>query len=161
MITQAASWSLGMWWRRSLPRHIGLELLVYIVLYYSLQLIYRCTMFNTHTRDWLQDKFITGSSFPPKFDHYCIDRGLLDEDQRAQFADIVTYFNQNLTPLARDLAFLLGFYVKVWYPYVHSLFLVTTFLGCGRKVVGSVQNSAMAWFYGYATQWPCSSWSGF
>ena len=43
----------------------------------------------------------------------CIDRGLLEEDQRAQFADIVKYFNENLTPLARDLAFLLGFYVKV------------------------------------------------
>ena len=40
-IIQAASWSLGMWWRRSLPRHIGLELLIYIVLYYSLQLLYR------------------------------------------------------------------------------------------------------------------------
>ena len=40
-------------------------------------------------------------------------RGLLDEDQRQQFADIVTYFKENLTPLARDLAFLLGFYVKV------------------------------------------------
>ena len=45
--------------------------------------------------------------------NYCIDRGLLDEDQRAQFGDIVNYFNENLTPLARDLAFLLGFYVKV------------------------------------------------
>ena len=38
---QAASWSLGMWWRRSLPRYIGLELLIYIVLYYTLQLVYR------------------------------------------------------------------------------------------------------------------------
>ena len=37
----------------------------------------------------------------------------MEEDQRAQFADIVKYFNENLTPLARDLAFLLGFYVKV------------------------------------------------
>ena len=45
--------------------------------------------------------------------NYCIGRGLLDEDQRAQFADVVKYFNANLTPLARDLAFLLGFYVKV------------------------------------------------
>ena len=45
--------------------------------------------------------------------NYRIDRGLLDEDQRAQFGDIVNYFNENLTPLARDLAFLLGFYVKV------------------------------------------------
>lgn len=78
--SKAATWSLGMWWRRSLPRYIGLELLIYIVLYYSLQLVYR---------------------------------GLLEEDQRAQFADIVKYFNENLTPLARDLAFLLGFYVKV------------------------------------------------
>ena len=41
---QAARWSVGMWWRRSLPRHIGLELLVYIVLYYSIQLLYRWTL---------------------------------------------------------------------------------------------------------------------
>jgi len=39
--SKAASWSLGMWWRRSLPRYIGLELLIYIVLYYTLKLVYR------------------------------------------------------------------------------------------------------------------------
>ena len=41
-------------------------------------------------------------------------RTALTEEQRSQFADIVGFFNEHLTPLARDLAFLLGFYVKVW-----------------------------------------------
>ena len=112
-IIQAASWSLGMWWRRSLPRHIGLELLIYIVLYYSLQLLYRCVPSKiSFERLW---DFATShnNEMIISMSNYCIGRGLLDEDQRAQFADIVTYFNQNLTPLARDLAFLLGFYVKV------------------------------------------------
>jgi hypothetical protein len=61
-----------MWWRRSLPRHIGLELLVYIVLYYSLQLVYRA---------------------------------VLTAEQRGQFGEVVEYFHNQLTPLARDLAF--------------------------------------------------------
>ena len=45
---QTARWTLGMWWRRSLPRHIGLELLVYIVLYYSIQLVYRWSPGHRH-----------------------------------------------------------------------------------------------------------------
>ena len=57
-------------------------------------------------------------------------RGLLDEDQRQQFADVVTYFKENLTPLARDLAFLLGFYVKVLTD------AKTIFLATGQVVVG-------------------------
>ena len=57
-------------------------------------------------------------------------RGLLDEDQRQQFADIVTCFKENLTPLARDLAFLLGFYVKVLTDAKTILFAI------GQVVVG-------------------------
>ena len=57
-------------------------------------------------------------------------RGLLDEDQRQLFADIVTYFKENLTPLARDLAFLLGFYVKVLTD------AKTVFFAIGQVVVG-------------------------
>ena len=40
-------------------------------------------------------------------------RAFLTREQKVEFEEIVKYFNQNLYPLARDLAFLLGFYVKV------------------------------------------------
>ena len=89
--------------------------------------------------------------------NYCINRGLLDEDQRAQFGEIVNYFNENLTPLARDLAFLLGFYVKVssiidkqiiltivleiWPNHFTRYVLAqnsSNLSGSGRSVVGSV-----------------------
>ena len=40
-------------------------------------------------------------------------RAFLTQEQKVEFEEIVKYFNQNLNPLARDLAFLLGFYVKV------------------------------------------------
>ena len=69
-------------------------------------------------------------------------RGVLDEDQRQQFADIVTYFKENLTPLARDLAFLLGFYVKVLTD-AKTIFSCHR-SGCCGEVVGAVQNPALA-----------------
>ena len=68
-------------------------------------------------------------------------RGLLDEDQRQQFADIVTYFKENLTPLARDLAFLLGFYVKVLTDVKKKICHRS---GCCGEMVGAVQNPTLA-----------------
>lgn len=78
--SKTSGWSFWRWWRRSLPRHIGLELLVYLVLYYVIHLLYRA---------------------------------VLTDEQKTEFEEIVTYFNEKLSPLARDLAFLLGFYVKM------------------------------------------------
>ena len=91
-----------------MPRYIGLELLIYIVLYYTLQLVYRLSTIG-------ESEVLILMIFLIRLPSLIIKnvRGLLDEDQRQQFADIVTYFKENLTPLARDLAFLLGFYVKV------------------------------------------------
>ena len=40
-------------------------------------------------------------------------RIVLDKEQQLEFISVVKYFNENLSSLARDLAFLLGFYVKV------------------------------------------------
>merc|ERR1719483_1065454 len=101
--SKSSGWSFWRWWRRSLPRHIGLELLVYLVLYFVIHLVYRAVLTN---------------------------------EQRTEFEEIVEYFNEHLSPLARDLAFLLGFYVKVivtrWWnqfnllPWPDSLALLTS-----------------------------------
>ena len=134
--TQAASWSLGMCWRRSLPRYIGLELLIYIVLYYTLQLVYRLSTIG-------KSEVLILMIFLIRLPSLIIKnvRGLLDEDQRQQFADIVTYFKENLTPLARDLAFLLGFYVKVLTD-AKQFFCHRS--GCCGEMVGAVQNITLA-----------------
>ena len=77
--SQSAPWSFSRFWRRSLPRHIGLELCLYIVLYYAVHLASRL---------------------------------LLSTDQKVVFEAMVSYFNTNLSPLSKELTFLLGFYVK-------------------------------------------------
>jgi len=69
----------GRWWRRSLPGHIGLELLMYLGVYYLIHLIYKLALNN---------------------------------EQQKQFGELAIYFNDNLSTVGRDLAFLLGFYVK-------------------------------------------------
>jgi len=76
-------------------------------------------------------------------------RGLLDEDQRQQFADIVTYFKENLTPLARDLAFLLGFYVKVLTGAKNNFFLPSVRLSWGDGGGSSEPCPGLI-------PWPCS-----
>ena len=52
-------------------------------------------------------------------------REALSEDQQAEFAALVVYFSKNLSPVGRDLAFLLGFYVKQimsrWWDQYRSL----------------------------------------
>ena len=68
------------WWKRSLPRHIGVELLIYLILYYSLYIVYRTA---------------------------------LSKEQKDEFEELVTFFKSNVDPLSRDLAFLLGFFVKL------------------------------------------------
>ena len=45
--TQRAKFSFPRWWRRSLPRHIGVELLIYLILYYMLFIFYRYWQMGT------------------------------------------------------------------------------------------------------------------
>eukprot|EP00090_Calanus_glacialis_P046523 TRINITY_DN9191_c0_g1_i3.p1 TRINITY_DN9191_c0_g1~~TRINITY_DN9191_c0_g1_i3.p1 ORF type:complete len:189 (-),score=26.85 TRINITY_DN9191_c0_g1_i3:22-588(-) len=56
---------------------------------------------------------------------HLIYREALSEDQQAEFAALVVYFSKNLSPVGRDLAFLLGFYVKQivsrWWDQYRSL----------------------------------------
>merc|ERR1711953_627635 len=78
--SRSSKFSFLRWWRRSLPKHIGLELLIYLVLYYAINVVYRA---------------------------------FLTEEQREQFGEIVLFFKQNVDPLSKDLAFLLGFFVKM------------------------------------------------
>ena len=63
-----------------MPRHIGAELLTYLILYYSLYIVYRVA---------------------------------LSEEQKHEFEELVSFFKSNVDPLSRDLAFLLGFFVKL------------------------------------------------
>jgi hypothetical protein len=81
------------WWPRSLIAHIGLELFSYMVMYYIIHLIYR----YSYTLVFFCSEF---------------SREAVSEDQQVEFADFVIYFSKNLSPLGRNLAFLLGFYVK-------------------------------------------------
>ena len=120
-----------------MPRYIGLELLIYIVLYYTLQLVYRLSTIG-------ESEVLILMIFLIRLPSLIIKnvRGLLDEDQRQQFADIVTYFKENLTPLARDLAFLLGFYVKVLTDAKTIFFCHRS--GCCGEMVGAVQNPTLA-----------------
>ena len=39
--SKSSSFSIIRWWKRSLPRYIGLELLTYLILYYVLYVLYR------------------------------------------------------------------------------------------------------------------------
>ena len=41
---QSSEFSLVRWWKRSLPRHIGAELLAYLILYYSVYIVYRTAL---------------------------------------------------------------------------------------------------------------------
>ena len=86
---QSSKFSFLRWWRRTLPKHIGLELLTYLVLYYAVNVVYRLTTFKD-----------TG---------YIIHlRAFLDDEQRRQFGVVVKFFKENLVPFSKDLAFLLG-----------------------------------------------------
>jgi len=78
--SKSAKFSFVRWWKRSLPRHIGAELLTYLILYYSLYIVYRTA---------------------------------LSEEQKHEFEELVSFFKSNVDPLSRDLAFLLGFFVKL------------------------------------------------
>lgn len=77
---QSSEFSFVRWWKRSLPRHIGAELLTYLILYYSLYIVYRTA---------------------------------LSKEQKHEFEELVSFFKSNVEPLSRDLAFLLGFFVKL------------------------------------------------
>jgi len=80
------------WWGRSLFAHIGVELIVYLVLYYIIHAIVKLC---------------------------------LTDEQSSEFEAIVDFFNRNVTPLSKDLTFLLGFYVsqivKRWWSQYSSL----------------------------------------
>merc|ERR1711936_891295 len=77
--SKSSKFSFLRWWRRSLPKHIGLELLIYLVLYYAINVVYRA---------------------------------FLTDEQRQNFGVVVVFFKENVDPLSKDLAFLLGFFVK-------------------------------------------------
>jgi len=74
------------WWGRSLLAHIGLELLVYLGCYYVIHAIARLAL----------DR----------------DRDGQSKSQFEEFEDIVEFFDKEVTPLSKDLTFLLGFYVS-------------------------------------------------
>jgi len=67
------------WWSRSLPAHIGLELVIYLVLYFIIHIVYKVGLGN---------------------------------EAKKEFEELVTYFNGHLSPVSKDLTFLLGFYVS-------------------------------------------------
>jgi len=77
--SRSSKFSFIRWWKRSLPRHIGVELLTYLIFYYIFYILYR-TVFS--------------------------------EEQKQEFEELVAYFKRNVDPLSKDLAFLLGFFVK-------------------------------------------------
>jgi len=83
---------LKAWWKRSLLSHLGIELLIYVALYYIIHLIYRF--------------------------------GLSSESQKS-FEALVYYLDTKLGGVGKDLAFLLGFYVKQtvsrWWDQVQTL----------------------------------------
>jgi len=66
--------------KRSLVAYIGLELVIYLVLYYIIHVVYRAA---------------------------------LNEEQKKNFEDVVNYFDDKLSPMSKDLTFLLGFYVSL------------------------------------------------
>jgi len=70
---------LKSWWMRSLPAHIGRELLLYLFLFYVIHLFFRVGM---------------------------------NDQQQLEFTGLAVYFSKNLSYLAKDMVFLLGFFVK-------------------------------------------------
>ena len=54
-----------------------------------------------------------------------LNRAALGEDEREEFGKIVDYFDKNLSPMAKEMTFLLGFYVsnvvKRWWEQAKSL----------------------------------------
>ena len=76
-----------------LPAHIGLELVLYLALYYVIHGLY-----------WLVE---------------------WEQDQKLQFDRIINYFEKNLNGMAKEMTFLLGFYVsnivKRWWDQYKSL----------------------------------------
>jgi len=70
---------LKSWWMRSLPAHIGRELLLYLFLFYVVHLFFRVGM---------------------------------NDQQQLEFTGLAVYFSKNLSYLAKDMVFLLGFFVK-------------------------------------------------
>ena len=57
--------------------------------------------------------------------YHLIFRLTLGDDQRKEFEKIVDYFDENLSPMAKEMTFLLGFYVsnvvKRWWEQYKSL----------------------------------------
>ena len=57
--------------------------------------------------------------------YYLIFRLALGDDQRKEFEKIVDYFDENLSPMAKEMTFLLGFYVsnvvRRWWEQAKSL----------------------------------------
>jgi len=78
--------------KKSLLAYIGLELVIYLVFYFIVNVIYRAG---------------------------------LDDKQQREFEKVVAYFKHEVSPLSRDLTFLLGFYVslviKRWWEQYKSL----------------------------------------
>jgi len=66
--------------KKSLLGYIGLELLIYLVIYYIINVIYRSA---------------------------------LGEDDQEKFKNMADYVKREISPLSRDLTFLLGFYVSL------------------------------------------------
>ena len=96
------------WWSRSLPAHIGLELVLYLVLYYIIHAIY-----------WL---VLEDSDRYPIF---YIKIFFLWDNFRRDFDKVIDYFDKNLSSMGKEMTFLLGFYVsnivKRWWDQYRTL----------------------------------------
>jgi len=79
--------SFKKWWARSLPAHIGLELFLYLVCYYMIHLIYKFGLDDSES-------------------------DISEKSSKKEFENIVKFFDKTITPLSKDLTFLLGFYVS-------------------------------------------------
>jgi len=77
--SKSAGLTARKWWARSLIAHIGMELILYLGLYFIIHIIYKVG---------------------------------LEGENKTEFEKLVMYFDKKISPLSKDLTFLLGFYVS-------------------------------------------------
>ena len=103
-----------MWWQRSLPAHLGLELGLYLLLYYTIHIFYRLILhwaFFKHFHCILPQHLHSTSSAPPA--HFFISsnsspvitlpapRVGMTAEQQEEFRGVATYLGDNLSSLGK------------------------------------------------------------
>jgi len=86
------------WWSRSLPAHIGVELICYLAVYYFIHIIYKFALSDEHKERDEEESHV--------------ETERKSWSQKEEFERIVHFFDENVSPLSKDLTFLLGFYVS-------------------------------------------------